>query len=592
MGAGAGIAGALPTDPPGGATPVYPAFNNGIVNAIRDTGSDTTFYMMQKIGDLYTSAGLYGCQLNTGSEASLYNSGFTSSASNASYYCQKNGNLSTTDTIDNWDRTEVYQGVDNVGSGAGQSQLCAPSTSPLPVDFSRSSKPAGSACSDLKEVGYAKDSVPAFQYDIAPGDFGTVASTSPYATINGNGSGIGPVASGWLPGDPADGPYSGTPYTSMSNIDNGGGAGSTAYRLWCATDSTRISDWGQLTNLGPSVVLPDVSLSTSSTTATLSQPLVATVSGASLTDLTNSGFGSSITASGTAGSTTLTLSADSPVNATHDQLSLNIGTTEPVGSGGKIGVPVRIVGVNPNSGTESTWASYAESGVSGGGCAANTNTNAASDPNSTTATGDNAGQHIALENNASQIGDFAVADFPGDVPSQAVEESTSLYYESNGVYTTNPYSGQITVGGTGGTPYSGTKMALNGTSSLTAYPTTNAVLNNIYPTSRTLFNIYRTGTVKASTAGFLNWLCDSNTYIQKEKDNSTGVNFDTELSTIIGSFGFIRLTDTQAVATHSNTPADNVSGGGINTTCASALNGGGTAGNGQPPVTAIANALG
>ncbi len=66
------------------------------------------------------------------------------------------------------------------------------------------------------------------------------------------------------------------------------------------------------------------------------------------------------------------------------------------------------MGVNTRSGTEATGQSFSESGVSGSasgnGCASNVDSNAASDPNLATATGDNAGQHIALENNASQMG--------------------------------------------------------------------------------------------------------------------------------------------------------------------------------------------
>ena len=82
--------------------------------------------MMQKIGDLYTGAGLYGCTLNAGGEAHLYNATFLpSTTSNANDYCQKNANADTTDTTDNWDRTEVTQGVDSVGSTAGQSSCAA-----------------------------------------------------------------------------------------------------------------------------------------------------------------------------------------------------------------------------------------------------------------------------------------------------------------------------------------------------------------------------------------------------------------------------------------------------------------------------------
>ena len=122
---GAGPAGAAPTDPAGGATPVYPHFYNGNVESVRDAGSDTTFFMMQQIGDVYTSAGLYGCTLNNSNGETLFNSSDPASTStNYESFCAKNVNVATTDAVDNWDRTEVVQGVDNVGSSAGQAELC------------------------------------------------------------------------------------------------------------------------------------------------------------------------------------------------------------------------------------------------------------------------------------------------------------------------------------------------------------------------------------------------------------------------------------------------------------------------------------
>jgi hypothetical protein len=392
------------------------------------------------------------------------------------------------------------------------------------------------------------------------------------------------VSSGWLPGDATGGPYTGTKLTNISNVDNTGGVTSTAYKLWCATDSTRITDWGQLTNLGPNLDVPNVTLTSGSTSATLSYSLPSTLTGSyAVTDVSNSGdiaSGTTATISGT----TLTLSQAATGSGT-DILTLAIGSSLGVGFGAPIGLPIRIVGVNPSAGTESAWQSYADSGVSsnqsGNGCHLSANANAAGDPNASTSGGNNAGAHTLLENNASQISDFAAADFPGDYADQAVEVSTSLYYESSGVYATNPYAGSVQIDGS---QYSGNKLTLNGKSN-----TTPAVLNDLYPTARTLFNIYRTGTVRASTAGFLNWICDSQSAITKEKDNSTGVNFDNELTSIIGSFGFIRLTDTSAAASNGNTPADNVSGGGINTSCASGLTSDGSAGNGDPPVTAVAN---
>jgi hypothetical protein len=589
MGIGAGVASAAPTDPAGGNTPVYPSYNNGVVSGIRDAGSDTTFYMMQQLGDLYTGAGLYGCTLNTGSSPSLYNTNtaFVDSSGTAEDYCQKNQNVSTTDTNDNWSRTEVSAGVDDVGSTAGQSQLCGDSVlntpAALPVDFARSSKPAGTYCATLQEAGYAKDAVVPLVQQISPASlYGAVPNTSPYYSVNGGS--IGDVAEGWLPGDAVTA-TSGTAFTNLANTDNGGGSSSTAYRLYCDSGNTSalpaITDWGQLTNRGPNLRLPNVTLTGGSATATLSFALPTNVTGGSteiLTDLTNSGALTSGTYISSVSGTTVTLSqpaASSSTGTNGDILSVAIGSTEAVGSGGAIGVPIRVIGVNPAAGTESTWQSFAKSGSSAGGCSSNANGSAASDPNSSTATGDNSGAHIVLENNASQVGDYDAADFPGDYADQAVELASSILYESNGIYSSNPYAAGSTVNGT---YYGFSKISLNG-----KLPTTNNYLNNIYATSRTLFNIYNTATLRASTAGFLNWLCDDNHAIAKGKDNSTGINFDTEVNSIITSFGFTRLDDDSAVATSSNTPPDNVSGGGINTSCAGGLSG--SAGNDTPPIS-------
>jgi hypothetical protein len=611
LGVGVSVANAVPTDP---AFETYPHFFNGNVSGIRNTGSDTTFYMMQKIADLYTSAGLYGCTLNTGAGQTLFNSGDpASSSSNQQDYCQANANITTTDTADNWDRTEITEGVDDVGSGAGQKQLCGVVNTPLTVDFSRSSVPVSTTappCTGLAEAGYAKDSVPAVDFQINPNSFGTPASGSVYAGVNGGV--IGDVAQGWLPGDPAAGPYSGTALASISNNDNTGGVDSTAYRLWCATDSTRITDWGQLTNLGPNLVVPAVSLTAGSNTATVTAftpvPKVtagvwsqtnipytfpsSVAAGQAITDLDASGdLPAGTTVTSTSGDT-LVLSKAANVTGT-DNLSIATGTTQPVGSGGQIGLFVRIMGVNSSSGTEATWTYFAGSGVTSttnNGClngAGNVNANAAVDPNSASATGDNLNAHISLENNASQVSDFAIGtgsaqgDWPGAVGDAAVEVATTLYFESNGVYTSDPYAGSATLNGT---TFSASKIPLNGST-----PTSLNVKNNIYPTSRVLFNVWNTNNVKASVGGFINWLCDSNTDFTKGKDNYTGINFDTELTTIIGSFGFIRLTDTQpAASSNPTTPPDNVINGGINTSCAGGTTGSG-AGNGTPPVASVTN---
>jgi hypothetical protein len=462
LGIGSASAQTVPTN--------YPRWFVGKVETIRSAGSDTTFFMMQRISDLFMQAGLYGCTLST-TPTPDYST------------CNTSGDIATTDLTDNYDRVEVMTGIDQIGSGEGQKQLCGMDSSPFPVDFARSSKPPSSAngCSDMVGLGFAKDAVPAVDFSGAEGP-GTPTGSAFGSQV------VGPVAAGWLPGDAVNcdqgtggangvNGCSGTPFNNISNADNGGGVDSTAWRLWCSTDTTsgapdsQITDWGQLTNLSAAA---------------------------------------------------------------------NGGTAQTVGNGAKIGIPVNIIGVNPSSGTEATFAHYADSGqtTSGNDSCGNTNTNASLLAGN---------QHIALENNAAQIGDFAAADFPASDSTRAADEAaevaTSLYFMSNGVYQSNSHSRTITL--SNGTQYGAVKMEQNG-----LYPSLSAsgnVMNNTYPTARSLYNIYRTSTVRASTADFLNWICDSNNVFQKGVDLSTGKNYDQEITTAIQTtYGFIRLTDATA----------------------------------------------
>ena len=271
--------------------------------------------------------------------------------------------------------------------------------------------------------------------------------------------------------------------------------GVPAYRLWCASGPTRITDWGQLTNLGPALAVPAVTLAAGSKVGTVSGTLSPSIApGQSVVDLTRPADLSTGTTVASVNGNAITLSV-AAVSGGTDDLSVAIGTTLAVGSGAVIGLPVRLVGVNPNSGTEATWASFADGGVAAGGCSSGANNNAAADPNGATATGGNAGPHLALENNASQVSALAAADFPGDTASQAVEVTTSLYYESNGTYASDPFAGSVSIAGSRS---SGVKLTLDGVS-----PTAANVLSDKYATSRTLFDIYRSDTVRASTAGFL-----------------------------------------------------------------------------------------
>ncbi len=506
---GVGSASAASSCASGSAT--SPQWINCNVESDRSAGSDTTYYVMTKIGNLYNQAALFGCTLES-------NEATCDDAPVAPFNATNDpDNPATTDYGDNYDRNEEVTGVDQVGSGAGQAQLCDNNqgsnnaATPLPVDYARSSSGISSSQDSTciaaeKEDFFAADAVDLLDFYVNPSVYGTATSTVTnynYAAVN-SGS-IGDVANGWIPpadipsAELADGtesitcdasktgangqfgngtnncagyPFSdvdNTPETLASGGDGGGsGASSVAYEIWC---SGTITDWGQLTNVGP---------------FTAGVPSVA------------------------------------------------------VGSGTPIGLHINLIGVNPSSGTNGVWTKFAQSGQS----ACNSNANE-------TVIGSDT--HLALENNTAQIDDFATTDFPSDLPDQAVELATALYYVANGIYNASPYQSSValTTSGVKNNPtlkaFPGQLVGLN-----TQFPSETNIFNQTFPTARELGNIYLstalTGVansgIRASTAAFLDWICDDNNQIQKGKDLTNGLNYDTEVTNLINtSYGFIRLDD-------------------------------------------------
>ena len=398
----------LPYSSPG----VYP-----VSNVDHSEGSDTTLFVMQSISDLYAQAGInpFSC-----ASTKTNSSDCLTPANNGG----ANPNNTQTDETDNFSLTEELQGINQVGSGNGQSELCGAGSPPPPagtiVDYSRSSKPnSTTTCPNGVGLGFAKDSVLALDFlKINPSSYGAptgyLTQTDPqcggpgqypaYAASNGAVSctafpagGIGPVADGWLPTDPTNcgtggGPAcSGTPFTDIDNtpILGGTGATSVAYRLFCqhgpssVPNTSQITDWGQLTNLGGN----------------------------------------------------------------------------PVGNGTPIGVPIRIIGINNGSGTVATFYAFAQSGIgtginaNGAYCSGGVGTvsssqvsvNAASGPDPLANQGPagasfSANPEISLENDGSQIGDFANANWPNDSADEATDIATSLYSMSYGAFNTNTYA--------------------------------------------------------------------------------------------------------------------------------------------------------
>jgi hypothetical protein len=566
-----------------------------ISNVDHSEGSDTTLFVMQQISDLYSHAGIlpFTCGITgnpTGDcqePSGAYNGGGVTFNQGTS----ANPNNTQSDETDNFSGTEELQGQNDVGSGNGQSMLCGGTNPAAPsgvtVNYSRSSKPFAASSSSAgysncagQEVGFAKDAVLSLDFtSIQPGLYGSatgyltqtdplctsagqypsysaangtlVCTAFPTTSANSNTTPglIGPVADGWLPTDPINcgtggGPAcSGTPFTDVNNTS---GLTSVPYRLFCqhgpagtagsaTPDESQITDWGQLTNLSAAA---------------------------------------------------------------------NGGTAQTVGNGAPIGVPIRIIGINSGSGTVATMYAFDQSGAgqntntgahctqssgSGSPSSSDVNANAASGPDPEKAQGPPgsnfvANPEISVENAPSQIGDFAAANWSSpcsggscntDAADQAVDIATSLYSMSRGAFlsSTNDQTTSIESAGTGATNGVGTNpstftanvMTLNGATLKNTVP----IVQGTYPTARTLFNIFRTDKVNASTAGFLNWMCDSNSAIQKGTDRIIGGNFDTDLTnTIANTYKFVRITDlTPEIDTGAQTPADHVQGGDPNGTC-------------------------
>ena len=88
---GGGVASAtVPPAPTAGVYPTWIPADFSVSHIIRSSGSDTTFPMMQVLGDLYTGAGLNGCTLNS-----------------TNTNCNTAANVDTTDTVDNYALTEI-----------------------------------------------------------------------------------------------------------------------------------------------------------------------------------------------------------------------------------------------------------------------------------------------------------------------------------------------------------------------------------------------------------------------------------------------------------------------------------------------------
>jgi len=507
-----GVASANPSDPTLGSAPQYYSGNNSQI--VRSAGSDTTFYINQQFANLYNESALYGCAV----------------AKTADFPCPVNDNSATSDTADNWDRNEVLVGIDDVGSGDGQKQLCQTEASPDAVDYARSSKPNLSYCPEEDGQGFAYDGVPEVDFTtINPSAFGPVEATfttgpdsgdaTPWyaaadsaanLAANGNQALVGPVADGWIPGDPAGGPYSGTAFTNITNNNNGGGSKSEAYKLYCVAGASngQITDWGEITNIGPDLVVVDAVTTSGSDQVTIASgaPEGTTFPSAIANgdEVTGTNIPDGTTVSSGGGTTTLTLSNDASASdsSAPGNLTVDIGAGNVLspGSGVAVGMPMVIAGVNSSSGTDFTIAKdLMASGTNGTECDTGSGSSESADTDLNAEEIDNTSKPQALENDAANLPSYAQTIFPSDAADQATMLASELYYMSEGVLLSNAYARQVSICANGEVPQGGSTPCPSST--LYSYGVTKMKENGVaagsitegdeaLPTSRVLYQLF------------------------------------------------------------------------------------------------------
>jgi hypothetical protein len=190
-----------------------PQWRTADVNMFRATGSETTFYVLNQIGNLYSQAAIFGCTLQSVDLRT----------------CNTAADGANTDVLDNYSRNEFVNG-EGIGSGNGIGQLCGTKpTGGLPVDFARSSRApqASDNCATAVGLQFAKDSL--------VGVYFPFNNTSAVTCSGGSCVGqIGPVSRGWRTGDPLAGPYSGVEFTNIDNTASASlGGASLSSELYC-----------------------------------------------------------------------------------------------------------------------------------------------------------------------------------------------------------------------------------------------------------------------------------------------------------------------------------------------------------------------
>jgi hypothetical protein len=472
------------------------------VNQIRSAGSETSYYIMARIGDLYTQTSIYGCTLSTDNRS-----------------CLTASDGDSTNVLDDYSRQEYINGA-GVGSGTGLKMLCGLSGGALSgaptVDFARTSRAAkstenggncpsaaspfinnGTSYNAPVDLAYADDSIAGLAFPFV-NQAALVCGGTCSATQ------LGPVASGWVPGDPLAGPYTNNPLNDLANTETTPGGGintSIIHRIQCGTGTAaftgRISDWGQLTDK--------------------------TVDS----------------------SITLTKTNGNGVQSTYNP------TLGQEGNGAKIGIPIYVPAVNTNSGTESVWQGFA-------GCAS-TGVNLNGDPNNVMQENDAPQLLLIGAKGGSGTGGTSTYLSNAEVASGSASNPSATYFPAASGTTDNIYANNllaasiyyVSYGVSTWKPYTvlpglGKKTTINSISNSQRNETLSTCLAGcqLLATQRQLHNYVNPKGLRASTLGFMNWICDTDgTNARHGLDLTTGVNYSAELTNTIGTIYFFPRED-------------------------------------------------
>lgn len=521
-----------------GTQPTAPRFFEGFSNQVNIAGSETLEYALETIGSLYNNAGVFGCAQNGDKRT-----------------CATPSVVGSTDIYDNFDH-DVVNNVQAVGSAAGVQDLCTagadgyepsqpspiPATWPyyqyptpeqanegadgIPVDLARSSAAQAdltahgvTVCADAQQQGFAADAIIVLGFDPQGSTAGQLPDTTPVEEV--------------APSTPID----------LSNTGGPGTATDTAWRVFCdaASDPLSITTWDQLYEAEGIANPPSPD-----------QPIVLqgiqNKSGTGATWYTFSGCGST---NGRIPTDHLMAENDAQQISQYEAQD-SPDTTYPLNATGCSAstTPETCTGSTPVvTGAASSPVTIDNCGGSGAGSGLGT----ASYGNAPT--GKNPGTGLTWASNEQCVAQM-IADslFPMSYGYYFSHPFTAAVSIPTGAQGTNPDYIDLTpgtasgdlyeVGGSattiGGAAVSGSDLGQPGTGGVTGDP--RATPGSGVQTGRDLWLDYLIDHVRASTAAFVNWLCDYNDYISpKALDQETGQPIDNEITAAVQSWGWQRL---------------------------------------------------